>query len=87
MSDEDLIKKLKILNVDTNLLEVIILQKIFMLLVYLQGKKLKRATCDFTSSVLFQYGEALPKLVDVKMKVVKLKFLQSLNYHLRILKF
>lgn len=31
----------------------------------LASKKLKRATCDFTSSVLYQYGNALPKLVDI----------------------
>jgi superfamily II DNA or RNA helicase len=33
----------------------------------LASKKLKRATCDFTSSVLYQYGEALLKLVNIDL--------------------
>ena len=34
----------------------------------LASKKLKRATCDFTSSVLYQYGNALPnnKVIGVR---------------------
>ena len=41
----------------------------------LASKKLKRATCDFTSSVLFQYGEALPKLVDVENESCQIQIL------------
>ena len=33
----------------------------------LASKKLKRATCDFTSSVLYQYGEALLKLINIDL--------------------
>ena len=41
----------------------------------LASKKLKRATCDFTSSVLYQYGEALPKLVNIEDESCQIEIL------------
>ncbi len=41
----------------------------------LASYKLKRATSDFTSSVLYQYGEALPKLVDPEQEGCQIQIL------------
>ena len=41
----------------------------------LASNKLKRATCDFTSSVLYQYGEALPKLVNIQDESCQIEIL------------
>lgn len=51
------------------------LSKDFYIPCLLASNKLKRATCDFTSSVLYQYGEALPKLVDIENDACQIQIL------------
>ena len=75
MSDEDLIKKVENLKRRYKSIRGDHIAKDFYAPCLLASKKLKRATCDFTSSVLFQYGEALPKLVDVENESCQIEIL------------